>query len=69
MSEKDPQRNIPKFHLISWCGNFVERHSFRESPETLQKLCVSTKFLTMKVGEISVFYEVDPAQVCLYLES
>ena len=20
---------IPKFHLISWCGNFVERYSFR----------------------------------------
>ena len=20
---------IPKFHLISWCGNFMERHSFR----------------------------------------
>ena len=22
-------RKIPKFHLISWCGNFVEKHSFR----------------------------------------
>ena len=21
-------RNIPKFHLFSWCGNFVETHSF-----------------------------------------
>ena len=21
-------RKIPQFHLISWCGNFVERHSF-----------------------------------------
>ena len=20
---------MPQFHLISWCGNFVERHSFR----------------------------------------
>ena len=34
---------IPQFHLISWCGNFVKRHSFRivfgES-----KLCLSTKF-------------------------
>ena len=41
-------RKIPKFHLISLCGNFVERHSFRrvlgESPETLRKLCLSTKF-------------------------
>ena len=38
----------PKFHLISWCGNFVERSSFRrvsdDSTETLQKLCLSTKF-------------------------
>ena len=29
---------IPYFHLISWCGNFVERHNFRivygKSPET-----------------------------------
>ena len=41
-------RKIPQFHLISTCGNFVERHSFRivsgESPETLRKLCLSTKF-------------------------
>ena len=22
-------RQIPKFHLTSWCGNFVKRHSFR----------------------------------------
>ena len=39
---------IPKLHLISWCGNFVERHSFRrvsdESSETLRKLYLSTKF-------------------------
>ena len=36
------------FHLISWCGKFVERHSFHivsgESPETMQKLCISTNF-------------------------
>ena len=36
---------IPKFHLISWCGNLVETHSFRiasrDSPKTLQKLRVS----------------------------
>ena len=41
-------RKIPEFHLISWCENFVERHSFRidsgESPETMRKLCLSTKF-------------------------
>ena len=33
-------RKIPKRHLISWCGNFVERHSF----------------YTRKLGEILVFY-------------
>ena len=36
------------FNLISWCGNFVEMHSFRrvsgDSPETLRKLYLSTKF-------------------------
>ena len=41
-------RKIPKFHLISWCGNFEERYSFRivsgDSPR--------------KLGEISVFYAV-----------
>ena len=33
-------RKIPYFHLITWCGNFVESHSFRivsgDSPETMQ---------------------------------
>ena len=41
-------RKILQFHLISWCGNFMERHSFRivlgHSPETMRKLCLSTKF-------------------------
>ena len=41
-------RRIPQFHLKSWCGNFVERHSFRivsdVSPETIRKLCLSIKF-------------------------
>ena len=36
------------FYLISWCGNFFERHSFRivsgDSPETMRKLCLSKKF-------------------------
>ena len=38
---------ISTFHLISWCGNFMERHIFRrvsgESPEALWKLCLSDK--------------------------
>ena len=40
----------------------MERHNFRivwgESPETLWKLCLSTKFQTRKLGEIMVFYSV-----------
>ena len=40
---------MPKFDLISWCGNLVESHSFRKilgnSPETLQRMCVSTSSL------------------------
>ena len=39
---------IPEFYLISWCGNFVERHSFHRisenSRKTLWKLCLSTIF-------------------------
>ena len=27
LSGKKSLRKIPKLHLISWCGNFVERHS------------------------------------------
>ena len=42
----DSMRKIPKFHPISWCGNFTERHSFcrvsGKSPKTLSKLCLST---------------------------
>ena len=42
-------RQIPKLHLISFCGNFVERHSLLRVlgnlPETLRKLCLSAKFL------------------------
>ena len=30
-----PLRKIPSFHLISWCGNFAERHSFRIVSETV----------------------------------
>ena len=41
-------RKIPQFHLIFWCGNFVERRSFRivlgELYKTMRKLCLSTKF-------------------------
>ena len=44
---------IPSFHLISWCRNFVERHSFRivlgNLPETLRKLCIYAKFPHQKI--------------------
>ena len=26
---RNPRLKIPKFYLISWCGNFVETHSYR----------------------------------------
>ena len=43
-------RKIPSFYLISWCRNFVERHSFRiVSPKTMRKLCLSTKFPHQKI--------------------
>ena len=38
-------RKIPYFHLISWCGNFVKiAQNYGESPETMRKICLSTKF-------------------------
>ena len=41
-------RKKPWFHLISCCGNFVEKHLFRivsgESPETTRKVYLSIKF-------------------------
>ena len=60
-SYNHPLREIPWFHLISWCGNFVERHSFRivsgESPKTMRKLCLATKFLHQKIRlNYSIFH-------------
>ena len=47
-------RKIPKFHLISWCGKFVEKYSSGDLPETLRKYCaIPQNFHTSKV---SVFY-------------
>ena len=37
---------LRKFHLITWCGNFVERHQFQHSCEPLKimrKLCFSAQ--------------------------
>ena len=48
-----------KFRLISWCGNFVERHSFRivsdKSTETMRNSAFSQIFCTRKIAEITVF--------------
>ena len=48
-----PLRKILLFHLISWCENFVESHSLRivlgDSPETIRKLCLSTKFFGQEI--------------------
>ena len=55
-------RKIAQFHLISWCGNFVEKHSFLivsgKSLETMRKLCLSAKFLHQELGEITLFFAV-----------
>ena len=46
-NHSQPRRKILKFHLISWCGNFMETHSFNrvssDSSETLWNLYVSSK--------------------------
>ena len=59
-------RKIPYFHLISWCRNFVERHSFSivsgESPETMRKLCLSAKFLHQEIRWNYGFYAVEYAE-------
>ena len=58
---------IPKFHQISWCENFVERHSFHrvsgKSPKTLCILCLSIKCLHQEIKWISVFYPVKCANI------
>ena len=62
---RQPLRKIPNFHSISWCRNFVEPHCFDtvfgDSPETLQKLCVSKYFHSRKLSDITVFYAVNSA--------
>ena len=51
---------IPKFHLISWCGNLQKRTYSRKSQTTHPKLyrnsAFSENFHTRKVGEIMVLW-------------
>ena len=53
-------QKIPQFHLIFYCGNFVGKHSFcidsGDSPETMRKLCLSTKFTQQKVTRNYVIF-------------
>ena len=46
-------KNTPTSNLISWCGNFVGTNSLHKvsdrSPKTLQKMCVSKKFLQQEI--------------------
>ena len=51
---------ILKFHLVSWCGNFVETHialrDWVESPETLRKFHVSTHEISTPVSWVKLRY-------------
>ena len=42
----------------SWCGNFVERHSFRivsgKSPETKRKLCLSKNTTHQEITSVKL---------------
>ena len=55
-------RKVPKFHLISWCGNFKEMHSFAEFRAYRPKICGNNafpqNFYISKLDESSVFYTV-----------
>ena len=52
-------RKTPQFHLISWCGNFVVRHSYRiVSGELCGNCAFSQNSHTRKLGEYTVFYAV-----------
>ena len=49
------------FDLISWCGSFVETHSFRiVSGESPVNCAFPQNFHTVKLGEITAFYAVYP---------
>ena len=52
----DTLQKITKFHQISWCRNFVERHSLCRN--FCGNCAFAQYFHIMKLGEISVFYAV-----------
>ena len=47
-----------KFHLISWCGNFVEKQSFAIRLKLCGNFAFPQNFYTIKLGKIQVFYAV-----------
>ena len=53
MEKYESLRKMLQCHLTSWLGSFVESDSFRivsgVSPETIQKLCLFTKFPHQKI--------------------
>ena len=61
-SSNSQSHTLAFFYLIFWRGKFSEMHSFQrvsvDSPEILQKLCLSAKFYTRKLGAITIFYAV-----------
>ena len=59
VSKKDiTVRKIPKFHLISWFGSFVERHIFHSYLKLCGNCTFPQDFRTKKLGKITVFYAV-----------
>ena len=58
--EKKILQKISQFHLISFCGNFVERHSTRKVSGESPKLCgycaSPQNFHIRKLGGITVVY-------------
>ena len=69
---------MPQFYLISWCRNFVERHSFCICSVIL-KLCICIlklcgncafpqNFHTRKLGEITVFNVVRGSKITTWVQ-
>ena len=56
---QDTLRKTPRFRLIIWGGNFVQRQSFcrvsGDSLETMQKCAFAQNVKIRKVGEVLVF--------------
>ena len=60
MSDRDVFRTLSNIYFLlkSFIGKKLRYTANNNLPETLQKLCFSTKFHTKKLCEIAVFYAV-----------